>query len=95
MKSKFVTRLSLSVSMLALLLSSCGAMSSQKEQKADVPKKIELSNDEGAKPQKIAPAVDESTAQELPPKLDVLRDVLFPQIYSVIKMPFAIPFYNC
>jgi carboxyl-terminal processing protease len=89
MKSKFVTRLSLSVSMLALLLSSCGAMSSQKEQKADVPKKIELSNDEGAKPQKIAPAVDESTAQELPPKLDVLRDVLFPQIYSVIKQYYV------
>jgi carboxyl-terminal processing protease len=89
MKSKFVMRLSLRVSMLALLLSSCGAMSSSAEQKVDVPKKIELPKDGEPKSQKLAPAIEEAPAPEQPTKLDVLRDVLFPQIYSVIKQYYV------
>ena len=89
MKSKFAMRLSLSVSMLTLLLSSCGAMSSSKESNVDAPKKIELPNDGESKSQKPEPAAEVSAAADQPTKLDVLRDVLFPQIYSVIKQYYV------
>jgi carboxyl-terminal processing protease len=77
MKSKFIMRLSYSVSLCAILLSSCGAMSSSSENKAvDDPKQV-------------IPKPEQTPNPEQQQKLDVLRDVLFPQIYSVIKQYYV------
>ena len=77
MKSKFIMRLSYSVSLIAILLSSCGAMSSSSENKTvDIPKQD-------------VPKPEQASTPEQQQKLDVLRDVLFPQIYSVIKQYYV------
>ncbi|MDP3641154.1 MAG: PDZ domain-containing protein, partial [Alphaproteobacteria bacterium] len=69
-------RLSYSVSLIAILLSSCGAMSSSSESKAEDPKQV-------------VPKPEQAPTPEQQQKLDVLRDVLFPQIYSVIKQYYV------
>lgn len=70
-------RLSYSVSLIAILLSSCGAMSSSSENKTvDIPKQD-------------VPKPEQASTPEQQQKLDVLRDVLFPQIYSVIKQYYV------
>lgn len=70
-------RLSYSVSLIAILLSSCGAMSSASEHKAvDIPKQD-------------VPKPEQASIPEEQQKLDVLRDVLFPRIYSVIKQNYV------
>jgi carboxyl-terminal processing protease len=75
-KSKFFMRLSYSLSIFAVLLSSCGAMSSGAEKK-DIPKTA------------TPPKTEEPSPTPQQPKLDVLRDVLFPQIYSIIKQYYV------
>lgn len=70
-------RLSYSLSIFAVLLSSCGAMSSSIDNKKEIPKAV------------TPPKAEEPLAASQQPKLDVLRDVLFPQIYSIIKQYYV------
>lgn len=67
-------RLSYSISLCAVLLTSCGGMSSSapnvNDSKSDLPNK-------------------EISSAEPKPNLDVLRDVLLPQIYNVIKQYYV------
>lgn len=77
MKSKVLMRLSYSISIITVLLSACGAMSSA-PQKTDEKTIVT--------PQ---PGHDAGTNQDQQQQLDVLRDVLFPQIYNIVKQHYV------
>lgn len=72
MKSKYIMRFSYSIGLLIWVLSACSGMSRPVDT-------------QDAKPKEEAPKSDGAPAAEQQPKIDVLKDVLFPQIYSVIK----------
>ena len=76
MKSKYIMRFSYSLGLLVWVLSACSGMSSPS-------KSVE------ANPNDVVPKSDSSPVAEQQPKIDVLKDVLFPQIYSVIKQYYV------
>lgn len=69
-------RISYSIGVFILVLSACGGMSTRSDTQVVNPK------ESTTKPEKTR-SVDQQ------PKLDVLKDVLFPQIYSVIKQHYV------